>query len=247
VPDDAPSVQGVLANTRAADWDTARVLTRRLRLGRVEALVRFSFVVLSVPLLSACGATSGSNGQPTGSLAATLRGASQRIVINESSGRMGTIRLGQSVTSVKHLLPSRYLFNTGTDGDDLLYCSHRKGDTCTGVTLQVFDRCAFQTLCEGKSGHQAIARIDLTAGTADSAWLAAQTLRGIHLFSPTRLVLARYRIADTGPGICGGMPSPSSSYVALAGQNSIVLTTYRRKVRVISLRSGFRPVCESQG
>lgn len=192
-------------------------------------------------LLTACGTAGARQGSPSESLLASLAGTSSRVVIDEVAGRVGILALGQSVASVKQRLPSRYYFLTQSHGLDLMFCSDPHGAVCTGPTVHVFDRCDFK-FCD-KAPVEGIGRIDLALGppARSTTWHSVVTLRGVHLGSPTRPVVAKYRITDIGPEACGGAPPPGATYVTITGPNTTVFTVRAGRVWSISVRSGKDP------
>jgi hypothetical protein len=162
-------------------------------------------------------------------------------VIDEVAGRVGVLALGQSVASVKGRLPARFFFVTLSRGVDSMYCSDLHGGACTGATVQVFDLCGFK-FCD-KTPVEGIGRIDVALGSSarSTPWQSVSTLRGVHLGSPTRAVVTKYRITDIGPEACGAAPPPWATYVTITGSNTTVFTVHAGKVWSISVRSGKDP------
>jgi hypothetical protein len=211
------------------------------KLSRSRRCVQLACIVFGSLLLGACGTARAHTGSPSRSLLASVAGTGSRLRINEVSGRVGILALGQSVASVKHRLPSRYFWLTQTHGDDLTYCSTGQGTTCSGVIVNVFDRCAFR-FCSGKQA-EGIGRFDLvsTRAASPSAWRSVSTLRGIHLGSPARAVVTRYKVTERGPEVCGGGPPPGATYVTITGPNTTMFTIHNGTVWAISVSSGKDP------
>ena len=186
-----------------------------------------------------------------GSLLSQLGGArtpAGDLVINELHGRLGRLYLGMSISAAKNVMPPANFWLSQIPGEDLTYCSRPSGSSCTGpISITITSYCErWATLaCDEQNVAGPVAEIDLSAGTnplKSSAIRDAVTLRGVRIGSPTSEISRKYKVTDIGDVLCGGAtPPPGSTYVALAGKNTIAITSNHGVVYTIALIAGRHP------
>jgi hypothetical protein len=207
-----------------------------------------ALVMLAMAFVAACSPSTKSPSARTQGVTADMTGTSAgtHVLINETVGTVGGIRLGESLASVRKLVPARFYWSAlDASGQDAIYCSLPSGDSCNGVMLHIFDRCGL-AFCINGSTH-GVAEISLQVIGDPDAYApsrAAETLKGIHIGSPARSVLKAYKITDVGPNVCasaGSAPDPGRTFVTVTKANTLAISSHAGRVWAISLFSGRQP------
>lgn len=195
-----------------------------------------------------CGAAAKGAAPPTGLLdqikgPRTQAGA---LIINERTGRIGALRLGMSFAAMRKMLPARYYWGAMVPGTDASYCSRPRGNTCSGIALDLTSGCTTPpTVPCFPNGHGPVYEIDLSAAMnpANAPEAAgAVTLRGIRLGTPVRKLLGAYVFTEVGGTTCAGeTPAPAKNYITVNGQTTTAFTVYEHAVWSIALIWGRFP------
>lgn len=228
------------------DWILSRVHCARKALAPYPHRILVSTVLMLVAVLSGCGDASRSVKGPQvrpGGVIANVAGprVRGRLLIDERTGSVGSIRLGMAVADLPRFIPKKFYWGSRVAGSAAFYCSRPAGRSCVGAQVVMYaPTAAVRHAGSGLSVRWGlINEIDVVAGVTVAGRIVdgsgVVTRRGIHPGSSVDQVKQRYRIDGSGPGCRFAPPETARMYYSIVGDRTIGFETQRGRVVRIAL------------